>query len=162
MLDLLRSVGLVDRDGHQPGVRDADVGDLPLRPVRGPERDSVLRVQPLGQQGVGHPTHGAAVIGPTDRRPALARLEMEGGRVTPALRGALEQRGHGFGQLAGHFRRRRRTYGRAHAATIRELRRLLYAFGELLRILMEQRWLWAPASSSSSCRKTTASRENAR
>src|SRR5438445_395184 len=45
-------------------------------------------------------------------------------RVAPALRGPLEQRRHGFGQLAGHLRGRWRTYGRVHAATIRELRRL--------------------------------------
>ena len=124
VLDLLRRIGLVNSDGHQAGVRNADIGDLPLRPVRGPERHPILWIQPLGEQGVGDPAYRPVVVDPADRRPAFPRFEVKGGRVTPALRGSLEQRRHGFGQLAGHLRGRRRTYSRAHAATIRELRQL--------------------------------------
>jgi hypothetical protein len=46
---------LIDGDGDQAGVRDADVGDLPLRAVRRPERYPFVRVQPFGKQRVGDP-----------------------------------------------------------------------------------------------------------
>src|SRR2546428_8478981 len=71
-------------------MNSAQVGDLPLGTVGGPDGHPVARLEAFAQEHVGATGHCLAVLRPRDGRPAGANLEMESLRVPPLLDHPLE------------------------------------------------------------------------